>query len=157
MNRRSVVALALAGVLAQGCGAHDRRTRAARPPVDAQLSVASTRSGLTLSPDRIGAGPARLIAVNLTPRVLRLRLDGPGASSSTAGLAPGATEELISGELDLLLPPWKQRELHDAIPGSRLTVVPGAAHGVHLEFAVQFNKLVLSFLAEHPITAAAAA
>lgn len=64
--------------------------------------------------------------------------------------------QVISGEMDMLLPPFRQRELHAGIRGSRLIVVPGAAHGIHLEFPELFNELVLSLIAEHPITAAAA-
>jgi pimeloyl-ACP methyl ester carboxylesterase len=40
------------------------------------------------------------------------------------------------------------RALHQAIQGSRLVVVPGAGHNVMFECPVQFNRLVLDFLAE---------
>jgi 3-oxoadipate enol-lactonase len=54
---------------------------------------------------------------------------------------------VIAAELDILLPVWKSQELADAIPGARMTVVPGAAHAVNLEATEAFNAAVLDFLA----------
>jgi 3-oxoadipate enol-lactonase len=56
---------------------------------------------------------------------------------------------VIGAEQDVLVPVWKSRELAQLIPGAKLTVIPGAAHGVNLERAEDFNRLVLDFLAEH--------
>jgi 3-oxoadipate enol-lactonase len=60
---------------------------------------------------------------------------------------------VIGAEEDVLVPVWKSKELARLIPGAKLTVIEGAAHGVNLERAEDFNRLVLEFLAEH--TAAA--
>jgi 3-oxoadipate enol-lactonase len=62
---------------------------------------------------------------------------------------PGLTMpvHVIGGEHDVLLPVWKSRELAELIPGARLTVLEGAAHGVNLERAEEFNAAVLDFLA----------
>jgi pimeloyl-ACP methyl ester carboxylesterase len=54
---------------------------------------------------------------------------------------------VIGAEHDVLLPVWKSRELAELIPGARLTVIEGAAHGVNLEAAEPFNAAVLDFLA----------
>lgn len=54
---------------------------------------------------------------------------------------------VIGAEHDVLLPVWKSRELAELIEGSRLTVLEGAAHGVNVERAEQFNAAVLDFLA----------
>jgi 3-oxoadipate enol-lactonase len=54
---------------------------------------------------------------------------------------------VIGAEQDVLLPVWKSRELAELIPGARLTVLEGAAHGVNLERAEDFNAAVLDFLA----------
>jgi 3-oxoadipate enol-lactonase len=54
---------------------------------------------------------------------------------------------VIGAEHDVLLPVWKSRELAELIPGARLTVIEGAAHGVNLERAEDFNAAVLEFLA----------
>jgi len=55
---------------------------------------------------------------------------------------------VIGAEHDILVPIWKSRELADLIPGARLTVLPGAPHGVNVETAEQFNRAVLDFIAE---------
>jgi 3-oxoadipate enol-lactonase len=55
---------------------------------------------------------------------------------------------VIGGEYDLLVPAWKSAELAQLIPGARLTILPGAPHGVNLERAGELNGLVLDFLAE---------
>ena len=60
---------------------------------------------------------------------------------------------VIGGEHDILVPVWKSRELHELIPGSKLTVLPGAPHGVSLERAAEFNPLVLDFMAEQAAVA----
>jgi len=54
---------------------------------------------------------------------------------------------VISGEHDVLLPNWKQKELADLIPGAKLTVIPGAPHGANIERAQEFNDAILGFLA----------
>jgi pimeloyl-ACP methyl ester carboxylesterase len=54
---------------------------------------------------------------------------------------------VIGAEHDILLPIWKSRELAELIPGARLTVFEGAAHGVNVERAEAFNAAVLDFLA----------
>jgi pimeloyl-ACP methyl ester carboxylesterase len=54
---------------------------------------------------------------------------------------------VIGAEQDILLPIWKSREIAELIPGSRLTVLDGAAHGVNVEAAEAFNAAVLDFLA----------
>jgi pimeloyl-ACP methyl ester carboxylesterase len=54
---------------------------------------------------------------------------------------------VIAGERDILVPVWKSRELAALIPGAKLTVVEGAPHGMSLERAEEFNRLVLDFIA----------
>jgi pimeloyl-ACP methyl ester carboxylesterase len=54
---------------------------------------------------------------------------------------------VIGAEQDVLVPVWKSRELAELIPGARLTVLEGAAHGVNLEAAEPFNAAVLDYLA----------
>ena len=56
---------------------------------------------------------------------------------------------VIAGEHDIMLPRWKSEELAAQIPGSRLTVVPKAPHGLNIERAEEFNDAVLGFIAEH--------
>lgn len=56
---------------------------------------------------------------------------------------------VIGAEEDVLVPVWKSRELARLIPGAKLTVLEGAAHGVNLERAEDFNAAVLAFVDEH--------
>ncbi|MBA2792697.1 MAG: alpha/beta fold hydrolase [Thermoleophilaceae bacterium] len=60
---------------------------------------------------------------------------------------------VIGGERDILVPVWKSAELSKLIPGARLTVLERAPHGLSLERAEEFNRVVLDFVAEHESTA----
>jgi 3-oxoadipate enol-lactonase len=60
---------------------------------------------------------------------------------------------VIGAEQDILVPVWKSRELAGLIPGAKLTVLEGAAHGVNTERAEEFNQLVLDFIAEQAAVA----
>jgi pimeloyl-ACP methyl ester carboxylesterase len=61
---------------------------------------------------------------------------------------------VVGAEHDILVPVWKSRELADLIPDAKLTVIEHAPHGVNLERAEEFNRVVLEFIAEHaPATA----
>jgi pimeloyl-ACP methyl ester carboxylesterase len=65
---------------------------------------------------------------------------------------PGITAPtlVVTGEQDLLTPPWISEEVASAIPGARLEVIrgEGASHLVMLERPEEFNRLVTTFLAE---------
>jgi 3-oxoadipate enol-lactonase len=62
---------------------------------------------------------------------------------------------VIGGEYDVLLPVWKSREVAELIPGSKLTLLPGAPHGLSIERADEFNAAVLDFIREAAATPAA--
>src|SRR5215208_4946106 len=47
---------------------------------------------------------------------------------------------VIGSERDILVPIWKSKEIASLIPGAKLTVLPGAPHGVSLERADQFRS-----------------
>jgi pimeloyl-ACP methyl ester carboxylesterase len=53
---------------------------------------------------------------------------------------------IIVGEEDKLTPPKYSQFLHNALPGSRLTVVPGAGHLVMMEQRDRFNAALVEFL-----------
>ena len=55
---------------------------------------------------------------------------------------------LIVGEEDLIAPVQVMRVLHRLIPGSRLAVVPGAAHSTYFEQSAEFNRVVADFLTQ---------
>jgi pimeloyl-ACP methyl ester carboxylesterase len=62
---------------------------------------------------------------------------------------------VIGGEYDILVPIWKSRAIAEAIPGSKLTVLPQAPHGLSLERAEEFNAAVLEFIRQAAATPAA--
>jgi 3-oxoadipate enol-lactonase len=55
---------------------------------------------------------------------------------------------VIGAEYDILVPVWKSRELAALIPGSTLTVLEACPHGLNVERAEEFNRVVLDFIAE---------
>jgi pimeloyl-ACP methyl ester carboxylesterase len=55
---------------------------------------------------------------------------------------------VVCGEQDILIPGTESRELL-VIPGSRLQIIPGAAHSIHLEQPQVFNALLLEFLEQN--------
>jgi pimeloyl-ACP methyl ester carboxylesterase len=62
---------------------------------------------------------------------------------------------VIGSERDILVPVWKSQEIASMIPGAKLTVLPGAPHGVSLERAEEFNAAVLGFIRETAVAPAA--
>jgi len=62
---------------------------------------------------------------------------------------------LIVGEEDLIAPVPVMQALQGLIPGSRLEIVPGAAHSTYFEQPAEFNRLVGEFLAQVKAGAAA--
>jgi 3-oxoadipate enol-lactonase len=55
---------------------------------------------------------------------------------------------VIGAEHDILVPVWESQRLAELIPGATLDVMEAAPHGVNLERAEEFNRLVLDFIAE---------
>jgi 3-oxoadipate enol-lactonase len=55
---------------------------------------------------------------------------------------------VIGAERDLLVPAFNAAEIAELVPGSRLTIVARAPHGLNLEHADELNALVLAFLAQ---------
>jgi pimeloyl-ACP methyl ester carboxylesterase len=55
---------------------------------------------------------------------------------------------VIGAEHDILLPVWKSQELAELIPGATLTVLEASPHGLNVERAEEFNRVVLDFIAE---------
>ena len=70
---------------------------------------------------------------------------GPQASELASLSVPTL---LIVGEEDLIFPPKVIEAVHRLIPGSRLEIVPGAAHSTHFEQPAVFNRLVEEFFAQ---------
>lgn len=56
---------------------------------------------------------------------------------------------VLAGELDPYCPPRASKMIADAIPGSELTVIPGAGHCMHWEARDTTNDLILEFIERH--------
>jgi 3-oxoadipate enol-lactonase len=55
---------------------------------------------------------------------------------------------VLTGSQDALTPVGDAEELAELIPGARLEILPGAAHGLMVEAPNAFNEIVVRFLAE---------
>jgi pimeloyl-ACP methyl ester carboxylesterase len=55
---------------------------------------------------------------------------------------------LIAGERDQAAPLKTMQRMAETIAGSRLVVIPGAGHMVHLERPAEFRAALLPFLAD---------
>jgi pimeloyl-ACP methyl ester carboxylesterase len=60
---------------------------------------------------------------------------------------------VIAAEHDMMVPPWKSAELAELIPGAELTVLERAPHLANVERADDFNRAVLTFIAERAASA----
>jgi hypothetical protein len=81
MRKRMVGAISVA-MLVAGCGASDDYANDKRPPSPVNVSVAVTDARVTVTPTRLGAGPAVVTISNQSARQRDLRLTPPDGSSS---------------------------------------------------------------------------
>ncbi len=60
--------------------------------------------------------------------------------------ATGVPVMFVVGEQDIICPPPLVRAMHEAVPGSRFEIIPGAGHSAYFEDHEAFNALLLDFL-----------
>jgi 3-oxoadipate enol-lactonase len=90
------------------------------------------------------------------PDAFRRQLGASGRHDARAGLGTlTMPTHVIGGEYDVLIPVWKSKEIASLVPGSKLTVLEGAPHGLSIERAEEFNAAVLGFIREAAATPAA--
>jgi len=53
---------------------------------------------------------------------------------------------VLVGDQDILTPPWAARELAEAIPGAKLQILEGGAHGFFWEIPEKTNRAIIEFL-----------
>jgi len=72
----------------------------------------------------------------------------PGYRGSSAEriAASGIPVLFLTGEHDSIVPPRIARACHEAVPGSRFQMLPGAGHSAYFETPSAFNAAVLEFL-----------
>jgi 3-oxoadipate enol-lactonase len=93
----------------------------------------------------------RSILVHRPPEADARRLAAIAGYDLT-GRLPGITAPtlLVYGEDDPAARPEVGRKIADAIPGARLAVIPGARHGMTVEFAAETARLLRDFVLAHP-------
>jgi 2-succinyl-6-hydroxy-2,4-cyclohexadiene-1-carboxylate synthase len=145
-------------------GIADASERAARAAQDDELAGVIERDGVAVFVDRwerlpMFASQARLPdAARAAVRAQRVAQSARGLANSLRGLGQGTQRPLfdrlgglrmpvllIAGALDGRYAALS-RAMHEAIPASRLAVVPDAGHTVHLEQPEAFQRAVLDFL-----------
>ena len=96
--RRALVVFALGAWLAlAACGSDDDDANEPRPPSPINVTAAITGRGLTVSPERFGAGPIVLIVSNQTDRAQAVTVEaaaGPGVRRTTSPINPAGTAML---------------------------------------------------------------
>jgi len=146
-----------------------------RPQADSEEVRAGRRALMTdLKENGVGAVAAAMIVKLLGPTALRRR-PGPAdevrriiSGNDPAGIAeaiyclmtrPDSTAQLpriacptliVAGEEDQLTPVEVHQEMHRAIAGSELVVIPQAGHLSSFERPVAFNAALRQFLAKLP-------
>jgi pimeloyl-ACP methyl ester carboxylesterase len=89
--------------------------------------------------DALRAGPLTLLRATYAIHQAHLAADLSQVANRTL---------IVWGEHDMLLPVSRGRELQEALPGSRFSVLRGAGHNPMWDRAEEFNRLVTSFLLE---------
>jgi hypothetical protein len=74
----------MAAMTAAGCGGGSKFQNKPRPPAPVQLTGVITEKGVTVSPNRVGAGPVILLISNQTQQAHTITLDG-GSTKDTVG------------------------------------------------------------------------
>src|SRR4051812_22686279 len=108
---------------------------------------------------------AGLVGPNVTPEAKQKMLDsiaslrkGPYLKSIEATVTQSNIGNLsdisvptlfVVGECDRLTTPDIVRQMATAVPGAKLTIIPGAGHLTNIESPTVFNSAVLDFLSPH--------
>lgn len=80
----AVALLATTAVVAAGCGGDEKFANEPRPPAPVQLTGVVRDDKVTVSPNRVGAGPVILLISNQTDNPHMITLDG-GSIKETVG------------------------------------------------------------------------
>jgi len=95
LRMRKVPAFAvLAALVLAGCGGGKDFANNPRPPVTLQLTGVITKSKVTISPNKVGAGPVVITVSNQTGQSRTLTLDGQGIQEQVGPINPLDTAQL---------------------------------------------------------------
>jgi hypothetical protein len=91
---RLTLGVALAALAFVGCGGGKQFANDPRPPVTLALTGVITNDKVTISPNRVGAGPVTITVSNQTPQAHTLTLDGQGIQEQVGPIDPLDTARL---------------------------------------------------------------
>lgn len=125
------VALAVGGAVlafvAAGCGGDDFANEP-RPPAAVGLTGVIRPSGVTISPERVGAGAVRITIANLTDRTHSITLEGEDVIERVRQVQPQDTatiqKTLRPGTYEIRAGSSRAVDIGDEIPPATLTVGP---------------------------------
>ena len=63
-----------------------------------------------------------------------------------------APTHIIAGEEDIFTPARYSLDIANAVPLATMSILPEVGHGMFWEATVEFNRLVLDFIEQHPIS-----
>ena len=92
--RRVTVASGLVALALAGCGSGQDFKNEPRPPVPLQLTGVITKAKVTISPNKVGAGPVVITVSNQTGQSRTLTLDGNGIQERVGPINPLDTATL---------------------------------------------------------------
>ena len=107
-------------------------------------------------PKLVAAGASEAVRAALREMHLDAGVAGTAAAARALAVRPDSRPLLpgiavptlvVVGEHDALTPVSDARAMHEAIPGSRLEVIPGAGHMSNMEAPEAFNAALVGFLA----------
>ena len=101
---RVTLGMAAAVLALAGCGGGKDFANNPRPPVPLQLTGVITKNKVTISPNKVGAGPVVITVSNQTGRAHTLTLDGQGIQEQVGPINP-----LDTGQLQKTLKPGRYR------------------------------------------------
>ena len=98
------LALGVVGAFLAGCGGEDFENKP-RPPVSIELTGVIQEKGVTISPDRVGAGPIEITISNQTKAAHTLTLDGEPAGGNRVRERVGPVNPLDTASIQKTLRP----------------------------------------------------
>src|SRR6059036_341316 len=118
MRGVAVASAAIATALA-GCGGGKDFANNPRPPVPLQLTGVITKNKVTISPNKVGAGPVVITVSNHTPQARTLTLDGQGIQEQVGPINP-----LDTAVLQKTLKPGRYRVIAGSEVATARTIRP---------------------------------
>jgi hypothetical protein len=117
--RRIVVTSALAVVALTGCGSGKDFANKPRPPVTLELTGVITKQKVTISPNKVGAGPVIITVSNQTGQSHTLTLSGQGEQEQVGPINP-----LDTGKLQKTLKPGRYTVTAGSEAATKRTISP---------------------------------